>query len=58
MNFVLNWKTTAAGAALIIKGILALLGYGDPSTAAVDIVAGIGLVFAKDGNVTGGSVKQ
>lgn len=51
-----NWKTTAAGVALVLKGILSALGYGDPATAVTDIVMGIGLIFAKDGDVTG--VKQ
>lgn len=53
-----NWKTSAAGAALVLKGILGLLGYGDSTTAVADIVMGVGLIFAKDGNITGGSVKQ
>lgn len=51
-----NWKTSAAGVALVLKGFLAILGYGDATTAVADIVMGLGLIFAKDGNVTG--VKQ
>lgn len=61
-NLSINWKTTAAGVAVILLGTVAPV-FGvhvpgfemDPGLA---VVTGLGLIFAKDGNVTGGSVKQ
>lgn len=49
-----NWKTTLSGVALII-GALAMY-VNDPlkiNEAIGGIIAGIALVFAKDGDVTG-----
>lgn len=64
-NFFTSWKTTAAGLGMILNGISGILHWinpeipgPDPSTALASIMAGIGLLCAKDGNVTGGSVKQ
>lgn len=64
MNFMTNWKTTClgAGAALTAAGhLLTGFGHGDFSVIATDapaILAGAALIFAKDGNVTGGTTKQ
>jgi len=65
-SFFKNWKTTAAGAAAVFGAAAHLLnGFvnGDWSmnslmADASAIGAGIGLIFAKDGNVTGGTVRQ
>lgn len=59
-----NWKTTLAGAAAIAAGIahvLVSLSNGDLNAAVIDagvIFAGIQGLFAKDHNVTGGTVSQ
>lgn len=61
MSFLTNWKTTAAGVLMILTGIAGLLGIkggADPVTAWGMITAGFGLIFAKDGNVTGGTTPQ
>lgn len=65
-SLVANWKTTSAGAALILTALADVLtqvstGNWDPTRAMADftsLTGGIGLIFAKDGNVTGGTVKQ
>lgn len=65
-NFLANWKTTAAGIAAVLGALAHVLnGFatGDWSinTLMADISAagaGVGLIFAKDGNVTGGTVRQ
>ncbi|SDR00253.1 hypothetical protein SAMN05519103_00368 [Rhizobiales bacterium GAS113] len=66
MNLLSNWKTTAAGLAAVFGG-LATITHAvatsplDPTaiySGVTSIAAGIGLLAAKDGNVTGGSVKQ
>lgn len=56
-----NWKTTYAGlAAMLIPLLNQLVPVLPPQWAAIasGIAAGIGLLFAKDMNVTGGTVKQ
>jgi hypothetical protein len=56
-----NWKTTLAGAATVLIPVLnAVVPVLPPQYAAIlaGITAGIGLLFAKDANVTGGDVKQ
>jgi len=59
-----NWKTTSAGLLLIIGGISALIFANHPLTqeaimgSATSILGGIGLLFAKDNNVTGGTKQQ
>ena len=64
MNFLSNWKTSGAGALMILMGIAALFGIKvgtAPLTAdqaIATIVAGFGLLFAKDNNVTGGNAPQ
>lgn len=64
-NFFTSWKTTTAGLASIMTGLSGLLHWINPeipgpdiSVALASFSAGFGLLFAKDGNVTGGSVKQ
>lgn len=54
-----NWKTTLAGI-LAILGVavkIASTGQGDASDLAA-FLAGVGLLMAKDHNVTGGTVQQ
>lgn len=54
-----NWKTTLAGIASIIGGISLFVNHPEQTEAAFAAVTlGIGLIFAKDNNVTGGSVPQ
>lgn len=62
--FGANWKTTAAGLATILTAaghLLTNVVAGDFSTFATDgilIISGLTGLFAKDNNVTGGTVKQ
>ena len=54
-----NWKTTLSGIALIIGAIAMFV--NDPTKlneAIVGGTAGIGLIVAKDNNVTGGKISQ
>lgn len=57
MSFFKSWKTSLAGVGLILAGAGALAGaqdgQGDTSQALGQIMAGIGLLFAKDSGVTG-----
>jgi len=66
-SITINWKTSAAGAVSLLTGVaglIQLLSSGAPlaqiisSPAAAEIITGVGLIFAKDGNVTGGTVVQ
>ncbi len=64
-SFLTNWKTTASGAGAVLIGVLSLLGIKvtgqapiDPQAALAMIIGGFGLIFAKDGNVTGGTTPQ
>jgi hypothetical protein len=63
-NFSTSWKTTLGGGVTAAIGIASLFGVKvgaqtiDPTTALGMITGGVGLIFAKDGNVTGGSVQQ
>lgn len=52
-----NWKTTLSGLGAIVSGI-ALIVKGDIAGGVTAVITGIGLVAAKDSNVTGGDVKQ
>lgn len=52
-----NWKTTLAGIASILGGVN-LLVQGQIAEGIPLIVAGIGLLFAKDFNITGGTVRE
>ena len=47
-----NWKTTLAGAASILTGIVQII-KGDIATGATAVITGVGLIFAKDNDVTG-----
>jgi hypothetical protein len=66
MSIVKNWKTGLSGAALILGALADLAtqaasGAWDGNRILADLTAlgsGLGLIFAKDANVTGGSVKQ
>ena len=64
-NFASNWKTTSAGLGMIVTGVSGFLHATNPeipgpdlSTSFASVLAGVGLVFAKDGNVTGGTTRQ
>ncbi len=64
MTFTINWKTTLAGVTAILLAaghILQLVTAGDLNWAAYitdvqSLIVGVGLIFAKDANVTGGTV--
>ena len=66
MKIPKNWKTTSAGLISIIGGATrAYFAFKNGAiteeaitTSATAIIGGIGLVFAKDSNVTGGTVQQ
>jgi hypothetical protein len=66
MSFLKNWKTGLSGAALILGALADLAaqassGAWDGNRLIADLTAlgsGLGLIFAKDANVTGGTVKQ
>jgi hypothetical protein len=63
MNFT-NWKTMLSGGLTAAMGLASLFGVKvgnnpiDPSVSLTMIMSGIGLMFAKDFNVTGGTVAQ
>lgn len=52
-----SWKTTICGALLIAAGIVFII-LKEFAYATMAIPAGIGLLNAKDNNVTGGSIQQ
>lgn len=53
-----NWKTTLAGVSMLLSGIVLIVSEKNYASGVTAIIAGIGLVFAKDGNVTGGTTPQ
>ena len=61
-----NRKTTFAGVAAILAGLAGVvtclqaetISYECLGTAASGVIAGIGLLFSKDHNVTGGTLRQ
>jgi hypothetical protein len=55
-----NWKTTLAGVAAILSVITKIVTTGaiDWQTDAPAVMVGIGLIVAKDANVTGGTIRQ
>lgn len=58
---IANWKTSAAGVGAILIPILNnIIPVLPPQWAAVasGVAAGLGLIMAKDSNVTGGTVRQ
>lgn len=48
-----NWKTTFCGIATIFTGVKQIITTGDLAGSINTIMLGIGLIFAKDYNVTG-----
>ncbi len=64
-SFATNWKTSTGGMLTVMLGVLSLLGVKvagaapiDPQVAIGMITGGFALIFAKDGNVTGGTTPQ
>lgn len=61
-----NWKTTSTGLTMIIGGIVGMyfasksgnINEGTVTGSLTAILGGIGLIFAKDNNVTGGTNPQ
>lgn len=61
-----SWKTTSGGIALIAGAVIGLyfaskngqLNEASITAAVTSILGGIGLLFAKDNNVTGGTTPQ
>lgn len=59
-----NWKTTSAGVLMILGAIAAYYFHEGPITqevvmgCATGLMGGIGLIFSKDHNVTGGTTEQ
>jgi hypothetical protein len=59
-----SWKTTTAGLVMILGAICTFVFHNGPITqelvmgAATGLLGGIGLIFAKDSNVTGGDIQQ
>ena len=61
-----NWKTTSSGIALIVGGIVSIyfanktnnVNEATITACVTSVLGGIGLIFAKDNNVTGGSTPQ
>lgn len=61
-----NWKTTSVGITAIVGGVVRLIfaiknhEFTEEAitTSVGGILGGIGLIFAKDSNVTGGTTQQ
>lgn len=55
-----NWKTTAAGIAVAIIAAATYMGWitSEQAAAITGALTGLGLIAAKDSNVTGGNTKQ
>jgi uncharacterized membrane protein AbrB (regulator of aidB expression) len=61
-----NWKTTSTGITMVVSGIVGLyfawksnnLNEGTITACLGSILGGIGLILAKDSNVTGGTIQQ
>lgn len=52
-----SWKTLLAGISMVVTGIT-LITQAEYAEGIGMVGGGIGLIFAKDNNVTGGTVKQ
>lgn len=52
-----SWKTTVAGLATIAMGVV-LIAIGQVAPGLACIPVGLGLIAAKDSNVTGGTTEQ
>ena len=50
-----SWKTTTIGFGIIIAGIYVFVTTKDWTQSGIAVGVGIGLLFAKDNNVTGGT---
>lgn len=48
-----NWKTTFCGVATIFYAVKTIIVSGDITASWQTLIAGLGLIFAKDFNVTG-----
>jgi len=48
-----SWKTTICGIAAILTGVKIIITTGDLSSALASVSVGIGLIFAKDSDVSG-----
>lgn len=49
-----NWKTTLAGISAIIAGVSLFFNHPDQINEAIaSVVVGLGLIFAKDSNISG-----
>ena len=53
-----SYKTTILGLIIILAGVYVFISTKDYTQAGIAIAAGIGLLNAKDNNVTGGTVAQ
>jgi len=53
-----NWKTSLIGLVIIIAGIYVFITTKDWTQSGIAVGVGIGLLMAKDNNVTGGTVAQ
>jgi len=54
MKFIItNWKTTICGLALLFTGVKQIILTGDFGGALNSILGGIGLIVAKDFNISG-----
>lgn len=61
-----NWKTTSTGITMVVGGIVGFyfaiknnsVNEGTVTGCLTAVLGGIGLIFAKDGNVTGGTIQQ
>ena len=49
-----NWKTTLSGFSAIVGGVTLIIVKGNMMDGVTAIITGVGLIFAKDFNVTGG----
>lgn len=58
-SFSVNWKTTGAGIGAIATALIAAWQSKTLNGEVIAaVIAGLGLIFAKDGNVTGGTKPQ
>lgn len=53
-----NWKTSLVGLAIIGAGIYVFVTTKDWTQSGIAVGVGIGLLLAKDNNVTGGTKQQ
>ncbi len=51
-----NWRTTVTGILAIVTAVWTMINTGTADAANISaVIAGIGLILAKDSNVTGGT---